>query len=298
MSSQRETPNTDPAPAVEEQEKAASTELAITHLPLDPLFDEAYGQFQKLPKEDFELFIPPSTDSAEIRLLFEEVYRNLTPRKRSAFEQKKILTSEERKLESATLAEKALHTAKIVKIKEAEREKRAQKARSLRKEMLADQQVLLMPGLMDRLGAALIDSTGVITATMMASVPLALLLYPLDLFALLTGTPMPSTTLLLSGLVLGLLPFVIIVYHAFWTIHSGGTPGLRFGNLVLVDMKNNRPHITNLVIRATLMPLSLLCFGFLTPILGIRSIADLISGTRTIQEYSSIEDEGDEEHSK
>jgi len=296
MSSQRDTPNIEePSLPVEEQEKAASTELAISpSLPFDPLFDEVYERFQKLPKEDFELFIPPATDSAEIRLLFEEVHRNLTPRKRSAFESKKILTSEERKLDSTALAEKALHTAKIVKIKEAEREKRAQKALFRRKEMLADQQVILMPSLMDRLGSVLIDSTGVLAATMIASVPFALLLYPLDIFALLTGAPLPNTTLLLSGLVLGLLPIVIIAYNAFWTIYAGRTPGLRFGNLVLVDIQNNRPHTTNLVIRSLVMPLSLLCFGFLTPILGIRSIADLISKTRTIQEYSSMIDEDED----
>jgi hypothetical protein len=87
---------------------------------------------------------------------------------------------------------------------------------------------------------------------------------------------------------------VIITYNAFWTIYSGRTPGLRFSNLVLVDTQNNRPDTSNLIIRASIMPLSLLCFGFLTPILGIRSIADLISKTRTIQEYSSIEDEDEE----
>lgn len=282
--------------SVKDNEEATSPELEIPPpLPFDPLFDEVYETFQKLPREDFELFIPPATEPAEIRLLFEEVYRNLTPRKRSPFESKKILTSETRRLGSTTLAEKAIQTAKIVKIKEAEREKRAKKAQFRKREMLADQQVILMPGLMDRLGAILIDSIGVLAATMIASIPFALLLYPLDILTLLTGAPLPNTTLLLSGLVLGLLPLVIITYNAFWTIYAGKTPGLRFGNLVLVDTKNNSPHLTNLVIRAAVMPLSLLFFGFLTPILGTRSLADLISRTRTIQEYSSIEDEDDKE---
>ena len=292
MSSHRDTPDTETQPPVEDQKTQLSAEITVpSSLPFDPLFEDVYNTLQKLPKENFELHIAPTTDSAEIRLLFEEVQRNLTPRKRSISESKRILTSEERKIQSITLAEKARHTAKIVKSKEAEREKRAKMAQSRRKELLADQQITLSPGFMDRLGAILIDTTGVLATTMIASLPFALLLYPLDIFALMTGAPLSNTTLLLSGLVLGLLPLTIIIYNVFWTISTGRTPGLRFGDIVLVDMQNNRPHITKLLIRAAIMPLSLLCFGFVTPILGVRSVADLISKTRTIQEYSSIEEE-------
>jgi len=296
MNSQRDTPQTEPSGPVKDPVENPTTEYEVAiSLPFDPLFDEVYQNFQKKPKDDFELFIPPSTDPAEIRLLFEEVYRNLTQRKRSAFESKKIITSEQRQLDSKPLAVKAFQTAKVVKVKEAEREKKAKKAQTLRREMLADQQVILRPALIDRIGSILIDTTGVLAATMITAIPFTLLLYPLDLFALLTGSPLPNTTLLLSGLVFGLLPLMVILYNAFWTIYLGRTPGHRFSQLVLIDMQNNRPHFSNLVIRATLMPVSLVFLGCITPILGLRSLADLLSNTQTIQEYSSISDGEEEE---
>ena len=138
MNSPRDAQHTDSSPELDNQEEQESTQLE-THPPLqfDSLFDEVHRTFQSLPKQDFELFIAPTTDTAEIRLLFEEVQRNLSPKKRSSFEGKKLLTSDQRSLDSAALATKAAQTAKIVKIKEAEREKKAKKAMNLRREMLA-----------------------------------------------------------------------------------------------------------------------------------------------------------------
>jgi hypothetical protein len=261
---------------------------------IDKLFDTVHENLRQTAKDEVEIFLPGNADPAKVRLLFDQVYRNLQPDKRSLFEKRKLITSDQRTVNSESLTEKMLKTAKIVRIKEQERKKRLEQSKEIRRQILADQQVIIKPNLIERLGACLIDTIIVTACTLTICLPFTLIAYSQAFFALMNGSPTSMQVALISAPIIGMLPIMTITYQAVWPIMKGYTLGELFSGLIIVDNEAKRPHHTRLLTRAMLMPLSILCFGFLTPIFGMPSLASLLSGTKTIVDYTSSESEEEE----
>jgi hypothetical protein len=266
------------------------------------IFEECYNSFKSKQDEksqDVEVFISPSPDRFEVNVLFDEVFNRFSAPDQFANGAPKAIVSQERNLINENITQRAVLTARIVKVKEVERRKRAEQARSRRTELLADQQLLITPPFLDRIGAGLVDLFFILATTGLFSVVLSLLLYrtqTLDLFSILisqTSTPSKnlfSNAVVFLGLYGGLLPNVATAYYLIFLLATKTTPGYTFGSIVLTDGKGGEPQQKSLLVKAILMPLSFILLGFITPFLGNRSFSDLLSNTRTITNYSSQEE--------
>ncbi len=278
-------PPIEPLPESELQER----ELKKNQEVMDALFSEVFTELKKQPNGEMKIALQMSPDPKELRVLFDEVADALSPR-RAKEQQATLLTSENRKVEATQIAQKATAIAKIVRVIETERRKKAAAARALRQEQMADQRVLLQPPLLDRLGAAIVDLFAVCMISVILGLLFSCLLWPGRVMETLSGESDELAAVLALSAIVGVLPLVSILYNLFCLLVKKKTLGMAFSNLTITDRMGNRAPGFNLIVRSLTTPASFLLLGFLAPILGRRSFADLLANTRFIQEYSSLED--------
>lgn len=259
---------------------------------VDALFSEMFTNLKNMPSGEVKVALQTSPDPKELRVLFDEVAEALSPR-RAKEQQATLLSSENRKIEASQIAQKATATAKIVRVIETERRKKAAAERALRLEQLADQRILLQPPLLDRLGAAIVDLLAICLISTALGLLVSCCIWPARILDILSGGADDLAIVLALSAIVGVLPVVSIAYNLFCFLVKKKTFGMTFSNLTITDRMGNRAPGFNLVVRSLATPASFLLLGFVAPLLGRRSFADILANTRFIQEYSSLEDSED-----
>jgi hypothetical protein len=255
---------------------------------INSLFTKLSKKLTLISKEEGdEVVIPVKTDPKEIRLLFEAVEKNLRAPQTS--DSKKIITSSERSLINNRINEQAKLTAQIIKLKEAEDQKKLKLAREERRRRLEAQKMIISASIKDLCIVTIVDLSMVTLLTLLKGVLLLMLFYKKDLNQIINLTSNSDTTILLTGTLSLLFPITIFSYNLILLITRQQTLGMKLAGTVYLTERYRKPRSANLILKALSEPLSILTLSPLLQLAGKRTLAESVASLKMSYYQEAIE---------
>jgi hypothetical protein len=277
-----EKPATSPAPLM-------ASAVSTPHPDLSALFQEAYLELGRTAPSKLEFSfgdLAPRERTEELELLFsmaDDSFADPTSLKRYT---DNIARSETRKVENETLQRdfeqfEKQFSAPLMSLK-------GRGGSSGASEPLVDVDLvpslevidaprswMVLSGVVDSCFATLLTAS-VVTAAHAARVP------PFKAHLSALQRPELMDLLYVTTTVTALLPAALLLYQMIGFLLMRTTFGLAYTGLEFVDRKGYPASRSRLFIRATIQPVALLLGGPMLCLLGNRSLADRVAGTRTV----------------
>jgi hypothetical protein len=249
------------------------------NLNISEIFDQAYENLSNLNITEEQLFIFTNSNNPELRLIFDEAFTSLRPNKRNEKINRNIITSDKRDLIDQEMNLVANRTAKIVKVIEFEKQQEEARKRLFLKQQQDDERIIILPTLFDRVIAGIYDSSLIIAITTVITVIFWFIWNPSRIHETLKLTQLDSEEVIrFSSIFLSLLIVNMWIIPLIYYLKHERTPGLKLRN-IRISAFEGRPTKIHLVVRATLIPISLTLQTWVLPIIGINPLHDLIART-------------------